>query len=185
MTIKKKIAIYILGVSIITSLIIYFVILPTLRDIKKINEAVYAEKIDLEKKYLRGQLLKKTIEDFEKIKPEKDKLKSLFITEGEELTFITALEKVAASHNLNQKLSLQPLKDNEEGNNLYYSLPLTITIQGKFIDTLKYLEDLEKLNYYFNILSITISTNLKGQEDLVMVKLEGKIYGLSTKKEAI
>jgi len=180
MGIKKRITIYIVIVLAITSIIVYFVILPTVTDIKKISDAVYAERVDLEKKYLRGQLLKTTIENFEKIRPEKEKLASIFIAEGEELKFITALEKVAASHNLAQTLSLQALKEGEEIKDFYYPLPLKITSQGKFTDILRYLKSLEQLNYSFNISSITISPN---QQQSLMINLSGDVYILPTKAE--
>ncbi len=118
-------------VTTITGLVIYLVILPTIKDIRGINEDVYAERVDLEKKYLRGQLLRKTVEDFEKIRPEKDKLSSVFIPEKEELKFITDLEKIAANNNLLQIIGLEQSKDaGEKGN--FYPIPLRIKTSGEF-----------------------------------------------------
>ena len=94
MSVKRKIIISVAAVLSVTFIVVYFIILPTIRDIKKISDAVYQERVDLEKKYLRGQLLKKTIQDFEKIKPQQEKLAAAFIKEGEELEFITALERM-------------------------------------------------------------------------------------------
>jgi Tfp pilus assembly protein PilO len=178
MTIKKKIAISITIVIAAIGLIIYFIILPTIKDIEAISEAVYAERVDLEKKYLRGQLLKKTVENFQKIEPEKDKLVSIFINEGEELKFITALERIAASHGLVQNLKLQTRR---EGSNNYYPLPLEITTKGRFIQTLRYLKDLERLNYYFNIFSLNLSNGEGG--NLITGAINGEIYVLPPREE--
>ncbi len=183
MRIKKKIIISIVAVVIITSGIIYFVILPTIKDIRKISRAVYLERVDLEKKYLRGQLLRKTIDDFDKIKPDKEKLSSIFITVGEELKFITALEKIATQHNLEQEIKLQQNKN--EQTDSYYTLPLSITARGNFIEILKYLKELEKLNYYFNVFSLSASADSKnqGSKDVTTFTLTGEVYSLPTEKE--
>lgn len=180
MTIKKRITISTSIVVILTGLIIYFIILPTMQDIKKISNDVYIERVDLEKKYLRGQLLKKTIEDFERIKPEEDKLNSVFIIEGEELKFITALEKIAIFHSLKQDIRLQPNQD--PGSGFYYTLPLEIMSRGEFVKILKYLQDLEKLNYYFNISSIVLSADNQN-DDAVTIILKGETYVLPAKIE--
>ena len=180
MNIKRKLGIYTLLFITATVIIIYFIILPTIKDIKKISDDVYTERVDLEKKYLRGQLLRKTIEDFEKIKPEKDKLTSVFIIEGEELNFITDLEKIASSYDLEQNLDLQPNKN--EINGFYYSLPLEIKIQGGFIEILKYLHDLDKLNYYINLSSITINTDTGGQKNNSTLKGEAYILPAEEKE---
>lgn len=177
MTVKKKIIISISIFIVFTGLIVYFIILPTAGEIKEIKEAVYTERVDLEKKYLRGQLLKKTLEDFEKIRPKKEKLSSVFVIEGKELEFIQALEKIAAFYNLEQNLKLQQLKDGEENNDYYYPLALEVLIEGDFTQTLGYLKSLERLNYYFNIYSINISA---GETDnSVTTSLKGEIYALN------
>lgn len=181
MNIKRKITISIIIVLAITSLIIYFVILPTAEDIKKISNDVYLERVDLEKKYLRGQLLKKTIKDFEEIKPEQDKLASIFIMEGEELKFITALEKISAANNLEQNLQLQTNQSKISKDELYYTLPLKVTVQGSFDKILKYLQDLEKINYYFNVSSINISA--KNSAEIITAVMDGEIYALIAKTE--
>lgn len=168
------ISIALVGATI--GLIVYFIILPTIQDIKRISDAVYIERIDLEKKYVRGQLLKKTLEDFEKVKPEKEKLASIFIKEGKELEFITALEKIAAGHNLEQSIQLQTAIRGKGEKNLY-PLLLAVGINGDFIEILKYLKDLEKLNYYFNIFSLNIGLAAKNSENkAVNAILTGKIY---------
>lgn len=176
MNIGKKIIISAAVAGFTIGLLIYFIILPTIQDIKKISDAVYAERVDLEKKYMRGQLLKKTLEDFEKIKPEKEKLASIFINPGKELEFITALEKIAGRYNLKQNIQLPTISE-KIGEKTYYPLPLEVVINGDFIEILKYLKDLERLNYYFNIASINISLDEKNSEKKsVNAILNGKIY---------
>jgi Tfp pilus assembly protein PilO len=117
-------------------------------------------------------LLKKTIDDFEKIKPEKEKLEKAFVVEGKELDLITILEKISDSHGLSQELSLQKNPNVEESRNFYYHLPLEVNLSGDFVNILKYFEDLEKINYYFNISTISIRNN----DGVITMKLIGEIY---------
>ncbi|OGY47433.1 MAG: hypothetical protein A3J65_04780 [Candidatus Buchananbacteria bacterium RIFCSPHIGHO2_02_FULL_45_11b] len=178
MAIKRKIIISIALVGAATGLIVYAIILPTIQDIKKISDAVYAERMDLEKKYIRGQLLKKTLEDFEKARPQKEKLASVFVNQGKELEFITALEKIAADQGLKQNIQMPAATGKKSEKNLYSRL-LGITVNGDFIGILKYLKDLEKLNYYFNISSLTVGLDGKNPGNkAVNAILTGKIYTL-------
>jgi Tfp pilus assembly protein PilO len=171
MAIKKKIMISIVVVLIFTALIIYFIILPTIYDIKHISDTIYAERVDLEKKYLRGQLLKTTIREFKAAKPAQDRLSSVFITEGNELEFITTLEKIAGSLSLQQNLTLQQTVTK---NYLYYSQPMVIKINGDFIQILRYLKDLEKANHYFNIFSLSLNDNGNN----VTATFQGEVFAL-------
>ncbi len=175
MEIKYKIIAAVMVVIVISGLIYYFVILPTINDIKSISSSVYLERLDLEKKYLRGQLLKKTMEDFEKIKPEKKRLSRIFVKKGQELEFITALEKISSNHGLEQSLKLGA---NQNLTNTYYPTRLEVSVKGEFIDFLKYLNNLEKFDYYYNIDSITISSDSQrgNTGDFVNSVIAGKIF---------
>src|SRR3989338_5790437 len=104
---QRKMIIMILTVLITSGLIVYFIILPTVKDIKKITASVYAERLDLEKKYLRGQLLKATVENFEKVKDQQPLLAGSFVAAGQELNFIQTLEKIANRHQIDQDLKLK------------------------------------------------------------------------------
>ncbi|MFA6410369.1 MAG: type 4a pilus biogenesis protein PilO [Candidatus Buchananbacteria bacterium] len=177
MTIRKKIIISIIIILSTTFLIIYLIILPTVKDILEINKLVYAERVDLEKKYERGQLLRKTIEDFQKIKPQENRLISVFVIESKELEFITTLEKISNTQQLDQKIYLKSAVKTKDKEEIYDSLPVEIAIKGNFTGILKYLNDLEKLNYYFNISTINIGTE-DGSES-VSANLKGKIYILA------
>src|SRR3989338_2026996 len=181
MSVKRKIIISVAAVLSVTFIVVYFIILPTIRDIKKISDAVYQERVDLEKKYLRGKLLKKTIQDFEKIKPQQEKLAAAFIKEGEELEFITALERVAAANGLSQIIKLQPTQDKTLEKKFYSPLPLTLNATGSFLNTLKYLSDLQNLKYYFNVSAITFSNQSanRNNPEIINTNLAGEIYSLS------
>lgn len=184
MSIKQKIISYIVLVVIAIGGLIYLIILPTAKDIKKINDDVLAERIDLEKKYLRGQLLRTTIENFEKIKPQEDKLNEIYIGQNEELKFITALENIANKYNLDQKIQLA--ENTDTGSVIYESLALNITTSGSYINILQYLKDIERLNFYFNISKISVTTGGKTKtiETPIIISMNGEIFkSKNTKSE--
>ena len=170
MSSKIKITIFIIGAILAIGLIIFSIIIPTVSDIKKISNAIYAERVDLEKKYLRGQLLKKTSRDFETATLQKDKLDTIFITEGEELKFISTLEKVASNNNVDQTIDLQA-KDTKQKNGLK-TFSLKITVTGGFTQVMKYLASLEKLNYYVNISFLNLGAN----KEFISATLIGEVF---------
>lgn len=176
MSIKQKIVAYILMVAIIIGGVIYGIILPTLQDIQKINDGVLAERIDLEKKYLRGQLLKTTIENFKKIKPQEDKLDQIYIGQNEELRFITALEDIANRNGLEQDIKLAGEIKSDTAN--YEPLALEIITEGGYIGILQYLKDIERLTFYFNISNITVNTTGKQKifSSPITLTIKGQIF---------
>src|SRR3989338_4469029 len=184
MSVRKKIIISVLVVIILIAGIVYTVILPTVNEIREISQAVYLERVDLEKKYLRGQLLRKTIEDFDKIKPEQNKLKSIYIIEGEELRFITEIENIANRNNITQDIKLQAER-NQNFRGGTGSLPLELVSSGNFINVMQYLRDIEKLGYYFNISNLEISSAKQNQgvNDPIRINLKGSVY-TTTRPEA-
>ena len=170
MNAKIKITIFIVGIILIISIIAFFIIIPTVSDIKKISGAIYTERVDLEKKYLKGQLLKKTVNDFEAIKPQKDKLDTIFIIRDEELKFISTLEGIASRNNVDQTINLQTKEIKQKDG--IKALPLKITVTGNFTQVMKYLTNLERLNYYFNISTL----NLGASKDFISITLVGDVF---------
>jgi len=184
MSIKKKILIFFITIVAATSIIFYLIILPTVSEIRKISKAIYDERVDLEKKYLRGQLLKKTMEDFEMIKPKKNQLASVFLTLGQELNFITTLEKIAGENRLtpNIQLNINEIKEKDD----IKEIPIILTVQGNFIQTMDYLSSLERLNYYINLSSLKLtagSPNEASGSNIITTILSGKINAIDADQE--
>jgi len=170
MSFKLKIAVYTTLVIIVISVIIALIILPTVQEIRQISVSIYNERIDLEKKYLKGQLLKKTIADFEEIEPQKEKLESIFIIESEELEFISTLENVSSISGVKQVIELKT-KDIQEKNNIK-TYPLKITASGDFNQIMKYITSLEGLDYYLNIDYLKIVSD----QNSLMATLTGNAF---------
>lgn len=135
--------------------LISFLILPTIKDIKRIGNEIETQRTDLEKKFVKVQNLKQLTKNLNKIEPELNKLDQIFINKDDELGFITNLEKIATTNNIDQKINLGGNQLIES--KIYKKIPLQISTSGSFSDQLNYLINLESLNYYINIKSLEIS----------------------------
>jgi len=162
LNLKNRIIANIIIVLFFMSAIAYLIILPTLSDIKGMESEIEAQRVDLEKKYIKGQSLKKLAENLKKIEPNMAVFDQVFINQGRALEFITTLEDIANRHSISQKLNLMTEKSIVA--NSYTKTPLNFIVEGAFIDVMGYLADIENLNYYININSMEIST-IKGKEE--------------------
>jgi len=169
---KKKFLLYFGIVVIICAAIVYFVIIPTTNDIKQISDKIYNEKVDLEKRYIKGQLIKKLVEDFKKIKPQQEKLELIFIKEGTELNLITKLENLASTNNVDLEINLENIREL----NKLQSMQLQLSIDGNYLDTIAYLNDIERLNNYYNLDTIRVNTIGQKSNGYVNLLLQGDIF---------
>jgi len=154
---NKKIALNIIIFLVAVFLLLFFLILPTINDIKAIESEITIQMVELEKKYQRGQSLKKLAEHLKMIETQLDKLDQVFIDKEDQLLFITTLENIADASQVTQKINLIAEPEMEKGEN-YQKLPLQIFTQGDFVSQLKYLINLESLNYYINIKSLELNS---------------------------
>ncbi|MFA5359414.1 MAG: hypothetical protein WC349_00430 [Patescibacteria group bacterium] len=158
---KNKITISLTGFLIIILSLIYFIVIPTVREIKTMGDSIEAQREDLEKKYIKGQSLKKLNENLNKIEPKLELLDQIFINKDRELEFITSLENKANKNQINQKINLSALEKTENQN--FKKTNLQLFTKGDFIKQLQYLADLEKLNYYINVKLLELSPAASGE----------------------
>lgn len=156
--------------------VLFLVIMPTARDIERISDDVYREITDLERKWERGQRLRETISDFEKIKSERSTLTKSFIITGRELEFITALEALAANRGLIQHIQLQFDRTTAQAG--FEEIPIIITLEGRFNAITQYLEDLERLTYYVTTTSFNVAAGSTAARTNITATLIGKAYRL-------
>ncbi len=145
---KKKIYLLVATCLLAVILIVLFIVIPTIDDIENLNQGIQDQLLAIERRYLQLRGAKRTI-DLNKIKADTSKLSAIFVQKNQELEFITTLESLATKNNLEQQIQLNP-----RSTNLLETIkitPIQITLSGDFLDTLKYLSDLEKLNYYINL----------------------------------
>jgi len=151
MAIKQKKIYFTFGTFICLLLVSVFIVYPSIKEIKKISNQINEQKEKLEKFYMEGCFLKPTKNQYEKIEPQIAELSKIFIHENQELDLITNLENIASKNNLKQKIELKELKEDTKTQAKYETLPLTIKIIGNYLNCIKYLIELEALNFYINI----------------------------------
>ena len=79
---KNKIIATLVGFVLIISGLIYFIVVPTVKDIKTMGGAIEEQVIDLEKKYIRGNSLRQLTENLKKIEPRLSSLDQIFINKN-------------------------------------------------------------------------------------------------------
>jgi Tfp pilus assembly protein PilO len=152
----KKIALSAAFSFLIIGVISYFLIIPAIDNIKLIKSEIEAMRIELEKNYLKGKSLKVTTEDLKTVEPQLEKLKNIFIKKEDGLEFVTELEKTAQNNHLEQKINLSSEEKDLSG--ICKKIPLQLSTNGNFTAQMKYLTDLESLNYYINLKTIELSS---------------------------
>jgi len=153
---RNKIIFSIIGFFIFIFVVVYFIIFPSIRDIKTIRDEIETQRVDLERKYVKGQSLRQLSEKLKKAEEKIYILDQVFIGKEDGLKFVTTLEDIAGKNGVNQKINLLP---SIAVDNSYSQLvPLQLFPQGTFNQLLKYLVDLESLNYYINIRSLDFSS---------------------------
>lgn len=150
---RKKIY-FIFGTLIILLALIFLILNPAIKEIKAISKEIQTQKKEVEDLYLKGQFLEPTKKQYEKISSALPEPQKLFIIKEQELSLITALENIAQKNNLEQKITLQDIK-NEDGSKSQ-NMSLTIKVNGNYPNLIKYLADLESLDYYININNLRI-----------------------------
>ncbi|MFH1583011.1 MAG: hypothetical protein ABIB72_01685 [Candidatus Falkowbacteria bacterium] len=153
---KNKITASLVGFLVIILSLIYFIVIPTIKDIKTMGQTIEAQREDLEKKYIKGQSLRQLTENLSKIEPNLELLDQIFINKNRELEFITSLENEANKNQVSQKINLNAPEKAENQN--FQKTSLQLVTNGGFIKQLKYLMSLENLRYYINVKLLELST---------------------------
>jgi len=157
---KNKITASSAGFLIIILSLIYFIVIPTIKDIKAMGQTIEAQREDLEKKYIKGQSLKQLTENLSKIEPKLELLDQIFINKNRELEFITSLENEANKNQVSQKINLSEPQQIENQN--FQKTNLQLLTNGNFIKQLQYLINLENLKYYINVKLLELSLTSDG-----------------------
>jgi Tfp pilus assembly protein PilO len=127
-------------------LIVLGIIVPTAQYIKHLNDETTTLKNYLEKKYETTANLRSSIKKIEEIKMAVNEYSQYFFKSGDELSLITALENIAAKNKVTQKIENSNLDQKASG-----LIKVSLSVNGEYEKTLKYLSDLEKLNYFINV----------------------------------
>jgi len=135
--------------------IIYFIIIPRVEFIKENGRDIIDRRVFLEEQFIKAKRFRENNEEMDLVDADIQKLDEVFVSYDGDLQFIETLEKVAVDNDVNQKISLGAIKNEE--NNEFEKIGLEISAEGNFLNIMKYLISLETLNYYVNISFLDIS----------------------------
>lgn len=176
---KNKIIASLAGFAILISALVYFIVMPTVRDIKAMGKNIEDQRVDLERKYLKGQSLKQLTINLKNIEPKLSLLDQIFINKNRDLEFITSLENQAGQAGVGQKINLGAPESAK--NDEFQKNNLQLFTKGGFAGQLRYLLNLESLNYYINVNLLELTpaesgqAGAKGQESQISPKAGGNI----------
>ncbi|MFH1193801.1 MAG: hypothetical protein V1661_02300 [bacterium] len=182
MNAMQKTLIAIIILTIFGFVIFLFIIQPTIQDINAFNDRIQMEKVSLENKYTNRRNIKNIIADLkytaDNLAPLSEKI---IIPKGREVEFISGLEAIAKKNNVAQKISLLPAPVAGSGNKIAEKQNLTIVLSGNYIDSLKYISELEKSDLYIivssvNIFSGSTEAGKANPAGIIKAYLEGYVY---------
>lgn len=152
---RQKIIIATIFTIVFNGMILGLIAWPSINTIKTLAEQVYEQRVELEKLYQRGQLLKQTLREYEEIKPSLATLNRIYINRGHELEFITTLEETAINNGVTHQIKLTAADPQKQTNN---QLQYQLQINGNLTDFIRYLASLEALDFYININTLRLSS---------------------------
>ena len=186
LNIKNKSLVLVAIFTLINIGIIYFLIIPSIDNIKNLRNDILNLKIDSENKIAQETKTNDLNNKFKKIEPQLEKINQIFISQNREIEFITTLEGLEGKYNITQTLNLG-LDDAKQGEG-FKIVPFSIDANGNFKDIMNYLTGVESLNYYINIENISLSKNatdintqqkIPGQESSSESKINIKVSGFA------
>lgn len=150
------------------------IIYPSRNELVSTSRAIYQEYQLLEERSRRGQDAKRAKQEYESLAVQRPVLRSLAVEQGDELAFITALEKLAEEHHVKERLELRV--ESAKQVSRYQTVPLTIYLEGSYPTIVSYIAAVQRLSTVVTITSISMVP----REDRVFAQLEGVVYQHTT-----
>ena len=140
-------------------LILVNIVLPSISKIKNLSQNIFMEREKLEELYLKGQSLKHSTEECNKIKNQISELKNIFLAKGDELRLITNLENLASQNNVSKEINIQENKSDTNSE----KISVDLHVVGTYSNLINYLQSIESLDIYvdFKSLNFSVGNNLK------------------------
>lgn len=167
---KQKILLANAGIMAALLLIACAIIYPAVKNILELRGEINIIQQQLEERYEKTQKLKRSLKELSEIKSIAAEMKKTLARPGDELTIITALEKLAAEYQIDQTLNLEFIDEQKQKNEntIPRALPqyyrLSFLNNGLFNNQLSYLSALQKLPYYIIIENINLEKRIQGEK---------------------
>ncbi len=149
-----------------------WLVLPLIKDNYQQNKQLNQQKENLLKCLSEGQSIQENKKNLKKIEAKKYILEQSWLKSGQELKFITDLEKIAKANQLQQKLDFDNTQFKLLGKKIKI-IPVKLTLNGKLNNFMDYLTQIEALDYYINFNNIKIKLANTGVNSAHQIRTDG------------
>lgn len=151
------------------------IILPSLRSIEELSASIYREYEYLEQRRQQGFNIKKLQTEYEASRIHEETLRAMALEPSAELSFITHIEDIADSLNMQHQMQLH--LDQRTPLGPVTALPFTITTTCTYATCLSFLSQLDQLTEVTQVKNIRLgkATNATGGATVSML-LSGEVY---------
>lgn len=166
------IATLIVGIGVLFSIVAF----PSLKSIIHLSATIEQERIRIEQIISHALKMQQTTADIKKVTEGLPKIEAMLVNAGEETELFTALEQKSKAYNLTKTLYLE-----EKGTSTQdpiKNMPLEIELHGPFLNTLRFLSDIEHSEILLPFHNITEQHSLttRGDKHPFTSTLRGTIY---------
>lgn len=167
-------------ISIVLSLVsllavIVLIIIPAFRSINSINKEIKQQEEELENRLAMGLNAKKIKEDLNEIEAYVGDIDKIFLEKESELEMITQLEALASANGV--EASIRPDFKIQNFSNDAGKLPLSMTISGDYPKIMKFINDLDCQEYYYNIDNANLSRVARGKDSsIINLDVSGSLF---------
>ena len=161
MTIKSKIKLYLIIFIILDICLVVFVIQPFIKETKNDSAEIISQKESLASLEAKKENLDNFKNRYQEIKPNLDRMNTLFVNSDVPIDFIHFLEKTFSNCGVNFNISSGIASQPADGP--WSSLGFQITSVSSFPNLSKLLEKLENSQYLIKIQNISIRSLSQGE----------------------
>lgn len=173
LTSKQKMALMSVLFIIIAAVVSIWIIVPVIKDIRNLNQQIYEQRLALERRYVQRFSMRRIIANFREIHENMNKILSIFLSQNDEITFITMIEEKADKNNMDLKIYFLPQEGETNGKQVF---DLTLTVNGDFKNVVGFISDIEKFDTYILLNSVSLTQSAGDEKGVISASLKGYVY---------
>lgn len=185
-TIRQQIYVFILALLAVIGFILVMVVMPAVTSILALQQDITKTHQFLEQRYENAHKIRQSLSALDEVESAADEYAKSALASGDELTFITQLEKIAELHQVSQQLSVEFFDQKKIAQAKSPHMPkkphyrFSFSVKGEYLHVWQYLRSLELLPLYIKIDRMTWDNAAQGRQrikdDQVTLRFDGIVY---------